>query len=74
MELRETSGVEITMVTETERIAVLETKVAGAETVVDGIGKDVKEIRKDLHKIALSQSMLLGGLIVVDIVARYLLK
>lgn len=62
------------MASDNERIAVLETKVKVAETVAEGIGSDVKEIRKDLHKIALNQSMLLGGLIVIDILARYLIK
>lgn len=60
--------------TENERIAVLETKVKTAETAIGGIGTDVKEIRKDLHRINLNQSMLFGGLIVVDIVAKYFLR
>lgn len=60
--------------TDRERIVVLEIKVESAETVAQCIGNDVKEIRKDLHKISINQSMLFGGLIVIDCLARYFIR
>lgn len=60
--------------TPNERIAVLETKVEGTESSIATISTDVKKITEYLHKIALNQSILLGGLVVLDAVCRYFIR